>query len=445
MSVTNPDDVVTKGVLADFYQEILPYLGGGVGSNDGVIYGFRIEDGESAPSAKVTYLADATWMTPAHMNYTTGKFDYGSWENAFFMPRPCMLKYDGTVDYYLDPNDYTKKEDGVTASDVGNTSYAGNAMMEWGQNGKKIWLKIEPDLSNNNSANIFIANYKADPLFTDWPFHNSNGDSVDHFYTAIYNGSLISDKLRSISGQSIVNKKTAQQELDYAYANNPTGSLIWFTESISEIDLINALLILISKSTDSQTSFGKGLSVNGSETEFNTFRTGVHNTKGLFYGTNSGTASVNTNAVKVFGMENWWGLIWNRYLGELCVGGYIKRKLTYGQEDGSTVTGYNFTGNGYSDCGTSQTIVQKSSYIDKMIYSNFGIIPIPQESGGSGSTNYCDKVYYDNNTASTVTVARRGGRNTEDTTPGQFAVSFEFLPEGSGWAISAKLSAKPLS
>lgn len=81
------------------------------------IYGFHIDSEESDPYACVTYLEDAVGMTPAHMNYATGEFDYGSWEDAFFMPKPCMLKYDGTVDYYLDPNDYSKKEDG-TASDV---------------------------------------------------------------------------------------------------------------------------------------------------------------------------------------------------------------------------------------------------------------------------------------------------------------------------------------
>ena len=37
-----------------------------------------------------------------------------------------MVRADGTPDYRLDENDYTKKEDG-TASDVSNTSYNGGA------------------------------------------------------------------------------------------------------------------------------------------------------------------------------------------------------------------------------------------------------------------------------------------------------------------------------
>lgn len=47
-----------------------------------------------------------------------------------------MLKSNGKVDYYLNPNDYTKKLDGTT-SDIANPNYDGNAMMEW----PKIWFK----------------------------------------------------------------------------------------------------------------------------------------------------------------------------------------------------------------------------------------------------------------------------------------------------------------
>lgn len=90
------------------------------------IYGWHVNPDISDSSNAVTYLEDAIGMTPASMGSTT--FDYGSWENAFFMPKPCMLKSNGKVDYYLDPNDYTKKLDG-TASDISNPNYDGNAMM----------------------------------------------------------------------------------------------------------------------------------------------------------------------------------------------------------------------------------------------------------------------------------------------------------------------------
>lgn len=116
-----------------------------------ILYGFHITDEEADPSAKIEYIAgcDNENFTPARMNFETGEFDSGSWtgQHQWFFPKPCMLRYDGTVAYYLNPNDYTRKEDG-TASDIANESFEGNAMMEWGQNGRKIWIKIVPNTEN---------------------------------------------------------------------------------------------------------------------------------------------------------------------------------------------------------------------------------------------------------------------------------------------------------
>lgn len=181
-----------------------------------VVYGVHINSGDSNPSTSVRYLADAAGMTPARMNYTTGKFEYGSWGNAFFLPRPCMLKTDGTVDYYLNENDYSKKADG-TASDIANVNYDGNAMMEWGDGTNLIWWKIEPDKGNANSASLYVANYQADDSFNCLNHYDIDGNRKAHFYTAIYNGSLDSNnKLRSLSGQTVMKSKTASQEMSYA-------------------------------------------------------------------------------------------------------------------------------------------------------------------------------------------------------------------------------------
>ena len=61
---------------------------------------------------------DRAGLTTAAMNYSAGRFDFGDWGNVFFVKNnyPAMVKYDGTEDYKLDPNDHTKKADGKTAS-----------------------------------------------------------------------------------------------------------------------------------------------------------------------------------------------------------------------------------------------------------------------------------------------------------------------------------------
>lgn len=386
MSLTHPNHAVTEQRLSEFYQAIMPYLNG---EPQKIVYGIRIDNSESVPSAKVTYLEDAVGMTPAYMNFSTGKFDYGSWEEAFFMPKPCMLKYDGTVDYYLDPNDYTKKEDGVTASDVANTSYGGNAMMEW----PKIWLKIVPDATaSNKSADIYIANYKADADYTCWPFYNANNEIKDHFYTPIYNGSVVNNVLRSLSGRSPSTSMSYSSEYTYATANNPSGKTgMWTTETFSANQLISFLVILIAKSTNSKAVFGQGL-------RSSSYTTGNLNTRGLFYGTNS------SSAVKIFGMENWYGYFWRRYVGLLQAGGSRKIKMTYGQADGSTVTGYNFSfsNSGYLNAGVSSPTGSNGGYIKEMIFTDKGMFPY--NISGTSTSYYCDGEFY-----ATNGIAMRGG------------------------------------
>lgn len=411
-------------------------------SKTGVVYGFHIKSNESSPSGAVTYLRDAVGAIPAHMDYTNDVFDYGSWENAFFMPRPCMLKSDGTVDYYLNPNDVSKKEDG-TASDIADASYDGNAMVEWGQNGKKIWLKVVPDV-DGKGASVYIADHQADADFHDYAFHNAAGQSMDHFYTAMFRGHLDSNnKLRSLSGKAVMKTKTAENEVTYAKANNPAGKQMWNIDLHSDLFLINCLLILMGKSLDMQTVYGLGLTSSGTEAINDAFTTGQNPTKGMFYGTNSGAAATYTNAVKVFFMENYWGFQHRRYLGHVMVNGTQKVKNTYGTEDGSTASDYNLTGNGYKSVGATPTggnndqegfIKEHQFTEDGMFAKNMG--------GGSSSTYYCDYCWYNKGITA---VAVRGGNSNNGLRAGAFCVDLNNTASHAAWHIGAALSCKPLA
>lgn len=82
-----------------------------------VRYGIKISKKEKNPDKRVTYIHDAKDLQPARMNFDTGVFDYGSWQGrGFAAPEnnyPCMVKADGTEDYKLMQEDYTKREDGA--------------------------------------------------------------------------------------------------------------------------------------------------------------------------------------------------------------------------------------------------------------------------------------------------------------------------------------------
>ena len=410
----------------------------------GVVYGFHIDSEEGDPYEKVTYIADAVGMTPVHMDFTSGNFYWGSWKDAFFMPRPCMLKSDGTVDYYLDENDYTRKEDG-SASDVANTEYDGNAMMEWGRDGKIIWYCIVPD-ADPTGASIYIADHKVNDDFHAYSFINRNNQLVDHFYTPCYFGSIIDDKLRSLSGVSGASRcknKTTTQERVLAKANNPTGVDIWDMEVYADNLLIELLLILIGKSTNGQAVFGEGLHTSGSDAVNDAFVSGQHDDKGLFYGTNRGAAATYTNAVKVFGMENFWGFMWRRELGYMNVTGTNKYKLTAGTADGSTAEDYvvSNTAADYDGYKVGAALPTASgTYINKMTFNDE--IMTPTAASGTASTHYCDGLWTNLNA---VCLSFRGGHSNNAAHVGPLCRLLNSAASVAHWYLGAAPSLKPLS
>ena len=400
-----------------------------IDSRTSKVYGFHINDSESNPSSKVTYLADAVGMTPAYMNYTTGQFNYGSWQDAFFMPRPCILSQTGQVMKYLNPNDFTKDVDGNTVAIDGGLVGA-NVMIEF----PKIWYKVVPDSDNSYSGSVYISSVKVDEGYKDYAYIDYQGNHKEHFYMPAYNGSLVNNVMRSISGQTVNKSKTGQQEIDYCTANG-NG---WYTEDAGEIMLINFLLILMGKSTDTQTVFGQGLHTNGTETINNGFTTGIHNDKGMFYGTNSGTIASGSygNAVKIFGMENYWGFQWRRYAGNMLVSGVRKIKLCYGNEDGSTSFAFNGTGDGYVNVGQTPSGTS-GGYISKMKFTHDGMYSAV--SSGSSSTYYCDGQWYNN---SATCYALRGGDSYYGSLVGAFSVALSGAFASAWWNVGAAPSYK---
>lgn len=416
-------------------KDAILQVAGAIKGEKGVVYGFHVNGAESDPAAMVTYLKDAVGMTPAKMNFTDDYFDYGSWKDAFFMPRPCMLKYDGAVDYYLDPDDYTKKTDG-TASDVADTSYGGNAMMEWGQNGKKIWLKVVPDV-DTKSGTVYIADHQVDSTFHAWSFINNQGILVDHFYTPIYNGAKVDSKLRSISGLDynyLTTAMTVAQEVTAAKANNPGSDVLWNTEVYADIMLINFLLILIGKNMNTASVFGEGRRSQASAAT-SILSTGTMDTKGMFWGSNT-----TAYGVKVFGMENWWGNQWRRYAGHINASGTEKVKLTYTTKDGSAATSYNTDGTDYLTTGVTGHTGTSGGYCNEMRFTPYGMTPVA--ASGTSSTYYCDGLwFYDGQTD----YALRGGFCHDGAVVGAFYCSLTTAATRTSWYFGAAVSCKPLA
>ena len=397
------------------------------------LYGFKLDQNESDPASMITYLSDCDnkYYESAKMNYTTDTFDYGDWGDVWFIKnlKPCMLKYDGTVDYELDKNDYTKKTDG-TDSDVANDSYGGNAMVGI----PKVYWKIVDN--GNNTANVYICDKKIDTNFHCWAHIDNNGAEIPYCYLPAYEGSVVNNVLRSLSGKKPMTGQTAPTEITYAKANNIGSNVIWNTGLTNDWILINLLLLLIGKSSNSQTTFGSGNNNSySSSTNTGILNTGTMNDKGLFYGKND-----NVSGVKVFGIENFYGNIWKRIGGWINDNGTQKIKLTYGQSDGSTVDDYNTTGSGYISISGSTPSGTSGGYISKMIVSNNCLIPTV--ASGSATTYYCDGLWFNNSQVNYAVVC---GNSSGTSSVGALSSYLSSPSSDAYWYFGAALSCKPLA
>lgn len=388
------------------------------------IFGYDLDTKDSNPSTRVSYPSDVDNYdyAPAAMNFTTGVFDYGGWPSeagSNFMPRPCMLKYDGTVDHYLNQNDYTKTIDGEDSS-IADSSFGGNAMMEW----PKIYTKRWED--NNGIYHFRCSDVKIDNDYDCWCNYDENNNEIDHFYTAIFRSYTTNSRScsRSSCGATRENSMTTERSLARA---NGTG---WDLEVLADHLLIQDLLVMMGKSTNTQSVYGLGRASN-------TFvSTGSTNTAGLFSGASDSSASV-----KVFGMEDWWGDLSRRILGLAVYNGTIYAKITKGTYDGSTVNDYSVgTVTGHVACGNAITAA-KYGYISDMTTYPWGRLPC--SFGGTSTTYECDYCLISYSTINTYPAAVGGSFNDTLAYKGAFRYNLDYTAASSPNFMTSRLSYKP--
>ena len=386
------------------------------------VYGYYIDEAAPVTSTRVHKIegCDNYFYERAYMDFENNRFEWGDWRNAPFLPRPCMLKRSGEVAYYLDPDNYLKKADG-TASDVANSAFDGNAMMEW----NTVFMKKERD---RNRIYVFFSNVKQDSGFECFSTLKSDGTYAEHFYTPIYEGNLVGNVMRSLSlNVSAQSGTTADQEAAYAEANGAG----WTTTVWADEDLIAALFVLMFENTDSQAALGNG-NINGGTSAAAFLPTGSGNQKGMFWGSNT-----NNQCVKVFGMENWWGNRWRRPNGVLLIEGIYHVKMTRSTADGSTTTGYNRTGTGYINTGLTTEGDYNAAYISRVHAGKYGFLVA--KAAGSSTTFYADGHW----SARTGTrMLLRGGSCAHGALCGAFAFAVNELPALAIWNFGASLSYK---
>lgn len=404
----------TRSVTVDV-EEIKEYK---VEIAHGVRYGYRVKKDEGNPYGRVEYLFDAVGLTPAKMDFTKGVFDYGSWKDKWFVAKnkPCMVRRNGKIDYYLDPNNYALKENG-TASDVANVNYDGNAMAQI----PLVWVsRYERD----GYEYEIISDIQYDDTYKAYAHTRADGTIADYFLYSMFGGSGGTAKMRSLSRQSLAHDLTAEQEIAGCKANGDG----WFIHTWSQRQLIRTLLVLMGKSTDTQAVFGIGNCRSGSNAD-SMLKTGTLDTKGQFWGTNANSSS----QVKVFHIEKFWGDQWDRTAGLIYNNGNICVKMTpegngYRLNDiiGYTNTGVNITGS-------------NGGYINKGTCTEYGFIP--NTVSGSSTTYYGDGCWFNNGG---LRFALCGGSATGASgSGGAFSLSVDSGPSWADWHFGCGLSLLP--
>ena len=390
---------------------------------DAIIYEYTINPNDSNPSSRVAYPAGCTNenYTPFSMNFSTGKATYTDWEHAFFMPRPVMVKSDGTVDYELYKDNYAYKADGITASDYDNVEYDGNCMMAFPQ----VWIKYE--LDEGNLYHVYVSNKQVDENYHCWTHYNRLGTLVDEIFIQAFPVSNQSNKLRSLAGLNATVNLTGTTEITYAQANGDNWNLIDY----GMWNMLQVILTLLGKSTDTQSTFGYGYCRGANQSVQNP--TGVFADKGLFYAT-SGTSY---NRIKVLGIEDLYGNMWKRING-CCYSTTdgMRYKMTETTIDGTSVNGYNTDGTGYL---TTQTFTGTSGgYQSAFTLTEHGIFPVA--ASGSATTYTCDGLWWANNGFAIV-----GGSWGNTSVAGAFALDLDDAVSHSHSSLGGSLSCKPLS
>jgi hypothetical protein len=374
-----------------------------------VLYGYKRAKNDSNPATRITATDMAVGMQKATRNNSTGAVDLGSWADVWFVKenKPVMLKYDGTIDYELNPNDLTKKANGE-ASDIADSSYGGNAMALF----PTCWVKRWQD---SNYEYFQVCNIKLNDDFKAYAHQREDGSIMEWFARSIYDGANVSNKIRSISGLAPCNTVAGNTQLTYAQAN---GSL-WECDTWSRIALIWDLLRLMSLNDDVQEAWGYGY-YSGMSSASNLKNSGTGNTKGAFYGKGSGVQDV----VKVFNCENLWGNIWKLMQGLLY--------NTTGKYAVKMCRPYNTSGSGYTatSFGLSGT---SGGYQSAHNMSEYGLLPITVS--GSETTYIPDGAWWNTSQQNFA----RFGAGADGLLVG-CALTLNAALSGSGWSFGLGLT-----
>lgn len=387
------------------------------------VYGFIEHNAILAPGSRIEYIGANKDYEPISVTMGGG-FSLKSWADFPLLKanKPYMVHADGTPDYRLREDDYTKKEDG-TASDVANANYNGGAFS---------WLmKIyKREYMAGDDRYVLFRFEKADG-FEPVGFLDPDNRELEGAWIPMFYGSIVSEKMRSTSGmQPDYSKTTAAQKT----AIDAFSSRARFFGG-PLVETIIDLLIMFAKTTELQTAYGCG-NMSGYDASLSpTYGVKQNNVVGggQFYGTSDGKSLNKIFHSIVLGSYNQW----MRDPYEIVVNGRVRVSKNYA---------YDVTGASYADTGITAANRPGGNGWDYphkyQTVAGYGAVPVAPYSG-STSTGGCDGLYRHENQSGITAVALRFGSCDTGRLDGPRARNWDHVAGGAFWYLGAAILLQP--
>ncbi|MCM1218107.1 MAG: hypothetical protein NC548_26775 [Lachnospiraceae bacterium] len=392
------------------------------------VYGFIEHNAILAPGSRIEYIGANKDYEPISVTMGGG-FSLKSWADFPVLKanKPYMVHADGTPDYRLKEDDYTKKEDG-TASDVANANYNGGAFS---------WLmKIyKREYMAGDDRYVLFRFEKADGFepvgFLDPDNKELEGAWIPMFYGSILGATGATPKMVSLSGLQPTYSNTTDKEK--TAITNFSSRARFFGGPL--VETIIDLLIMFAKTTELQTAYGCG-NMSGYDASLSpTYGVKQNNVVGggQFYGTSDGKSLNKIFHSIVLGSYQQW----MRDPYEIVVNGRVKVSKNYA---------YDVTGASYTDTGITAANRPGGNGWDYphkyQAVPGYGAIPVAPYNG-STSTGGCDGLYRNENQSGMTAVALRFGRCDNGRAAGPRARAWTNVAGSAAWDFGAAVLLQP--
>lgn len=283
------------------------------------IYIIKIDQNNPDPLACCTYEGDAVDMTKGS----------DAWDEIFGY-KPCLLSTDEPHQVvYLDPNDFSRDIDGndvssiITSGMIDSITFV-DVMIEF----PRLAINIE----NDGNGIITVSMSTNIGAFGNDSLDTRAFGSRDKFYLGAYlaNNPGNTQTLVSRSGQEPITSINLTNAIAYAQNRGSGYDIMGFYQWT----YVQCLYLLKYGNLNSQAALGRGY-VEGTSKQ----NTGATNDKGMCYG----NPDYDTDRVKLFGLEDAWGNIYQWIGGLYCDGGFNLLTKTSNFTTGTTASDYDFS------------------------------------------------------------------------------------------------------